>query len=177
MHVHTDVWVQMLLPNEVRWIGVAGYLQRNSSMSVKSFLPRRPVLSPFSTATENGRLARTLAWQLDGPGRESERWPGSLLWPPLTPAQPVSRPPPSPPQPWSATSLPSPGACSSDVPRRSTGPALAQLPTMLKGQGPPATQSICQAADQSLGSEKREIQTPDTLALSSPLKAQQRNAR
>lgn len=144
-------------------------------MSVKSFLPRRPVLSPFSTATEKGRLACTLPGSWTGLG-ESQPWPGSLLWPPLTPAQPVSRPLPSP-RPRSATSLPSPGACSSDVPRPSTGPALAQLPTMLKGQGPPATQSICQAADQSLGSEKRETQTPDTLALSSVLKAQQRNGR
>lgn len=144
-------------------------------MSVKSFLPWRPVLSPFSMATEKGRLVCTLAGSQTGL-RESEPWPGSLLWPPLTPAQPVSRPPPSP-QCRFAASLSSPGYRSSDVPQPSTGPALAQLPTMLKGQGPPATQSICQAADQSLGSEKREPQTPDTLALSSLLKAQQRNAR
>lgn len=36
-----------------------------------------------------------------------------------------------------------------------------QLPTVLKGQGPPATQSICQAADYSPATEKRETQAPE----------------
>ncbi|KAK5874510.1 hypothetical protein PBY51_019449 [Eleginops maclovinus] len=87
------------------------------------------------------------AWQLDRP----ERVAALARFTALTPAQPASRPPP---QPRPATSLPSPGACSSDVPRPSTGPALAQLPTMLKGQGPPATQSICQAAETGIREER-----------------------
>lgn len=111
-----------------------------------------------------------VAWQLDRPKRVR----ALARFTALTPSHPSS----ACELPTTITApLPSPGACSSDVPRPSSGPALAQLPTMLKGQGPPATQSICQAADQSLGSEKRETQTPDTLAFSSLLKAQQRNAR
>ncbi|KAI9517910.1 hypothetical protein NQZ68_001079 [Dissostichus eleginoides] len=89
------------------------------------------------------------AWHSDRP----ERVTALARFTALTLAQPASRPPP-PPQPRSATSLPSPGACSSDVPRPSTGPALAQLPTMLKGQGPPATQSICQAAESGIREER-----------------------
>lgn len=131
-------------------------------MSVKSFLPQRPVLFPFSMATKragwHGRfLAVRQAWESQSLGL------GSLLWPLLTPVQPVSHPPPSS---WSrsAASLSSPGACSSDVPQPGPGLALAQLPTMLKGQGPPATQPICQAADQSLGSEKRDTNTRHPLS-------------
>lgn len=57
MHALTSI--QMLLPNKVRWMEAAGYLQINSSMSLKSSLPRRPVLSPFSAGTEKARLAST----------------------------------------------------------------------------------------------------------------------
>lgn len=54
--------------------------------------------------------------------------------------------------------------CAPARPWPSSGLALAQLPTMLKGQGPPATQPICQAADQSLGSEKRDTNTRHPLS-------------
>lgn len=59
--------------------GSSSYSQINSSMSVKSFLSQRPVLSAFSMATEKGRLASR-----PPPGsatglRESQPWPGSQL--------------------------------------------------------------------------------------------------
>lgn len=57
-------------------------------MSVKSSLPWRPVLSPFSTGIEKARLAST-----PFPGSttaliESWPWPGSPLWPPPALARP-----------------------------------------------------------------------------------------
>lgn len=144
-------------------MAVAGYLQINSSMSVKSSLPWRPVLSPFSTGTEKARLASTPFPGSTTAVHRSDLLPslGPLSHSPLS-TQP--RPAPSlPSRPWSIIFR-----C---APAHQRLRFWIQQPTKLKGQGPHATLSICQAADhQGPGTEKRETQTAENL--SSVLRAQ-----
>lgn len=110
-------------------------------MSFKSSLPWRPVLSPFSTGTEKSRLAMLFPGVATGL-MESQPWRGSPRWPPPTLARLVSRQP-SPDllhpclalEPWIFRYTPA----------HQRLRLWMQLPTMLKGQGPPATLSICQA--------------------------------
>lgn len=117
-------------------MAIAGYLQINSSMSVKSSLPWRSVLSLFSTGAEKARLASMLFPGSTTGQIESQPWPGSLRRPPSTLVQPVGRSPLSTHH-RSAPSLPGP------CPQRLRD--WIQLSSILKGQGPPATLSICQA--------------------------------
>ncbi|TNN77149.1 hypothetical protein EYF80_012618 [Liparis tanakae] len=74
----------------------------------------------YGEGDNRGRLASTdAAWQQEGPGRESQPWPGFTA---LTPSHP---------------GFASPEPRSSDVPRAQpwpgSGPGLAQLPTMEHG--------------------------------------------
>lgn len=150
-------WMQMPWLNEVRWMGVAGYLQRNSSVWLES----RSI--PYLAAATVRAGWRLCHLALHG-HREMERvWASSAaLTPSLPPFSPglIDRHQASPlcpaQKPW-----PRPGPAS--------GAPLAQLPTMLKGQRPPATQPICQAADQSVGSERSDtLKEAETLSFWAP---------
>lgn len=167
--------MQMPLPNEVRWMGVAGYLQRNSGMSVKSCLPRRPVLSPFSTAAERAgwhrrHLAVQQAWESHSLGQVHSSDP---LLPsfslravhhhqpsPLCPAQKHARqmcPSPALAQLWSGS-----------------GPAAHYV----KGPGAPCHSAHLPSRRLESGiREERDTKRLETLAFSSPLTSRQRTAR